>query len=94
MIGVIGREEDAMGFGLAGVDRIRTLDKDAKPEEVLEAIQSLGDVRAVVIAEHLHDKIRDHRSIRDLLMIDIPERGDPTEDRIARLTKELLGVDI
>lgn len=95
MIGVIGTEEDTVGFGLAGVGKLRTLDTTATKSDVLQAVADLKEVTAIIIAERLHDMIRGEKAVKDLLMIDIPSKdADPADDRIARLTKELLGVEL
>lgn len=89
MIGVIGNEDEVIGFGLGGLDKMTIVQEPITKEELLKAVSEL-DVEALVIPARLANIIREDTTC---FLIEIPE-GMLGTKRIAALTKQLLGVDI
>ena len=96
MIGIIGYQDEVIGFGLAGITKKIELTRASGKQEILEAIKLLAqDTEALLINESLHEKIQGHKELPNIILIDIPERTDVTNlDAVEALIKETLGISI
>lgn len=94
MIGIIGYQDDVIGFGLAGVCVLKELKKSTPAKQVLNTVHELTkNNKIILINETLMNKIRGHRSLKGVLFIEIPEDKTRTNiDEIERLTRETLGI--
>lgn len=92
MIGLIGEQEDAIGFGLAGVQHIQEVPPQASDEELLRALDNLqGNIEVLLIQHPLHQRIKEHT--KNLMVIEIPTNNDKARE-IEALSKELLGIEL
>lgn len=97
MIGIIGYQDEVIGFGLAGIAKKIELTRAAGKEEVLEAILTLAkDTEALLINESLHEKVKGSKSLPpQTILIDVPEDTKATNlDEVEALIKETLGINI
>lgn len=92
MIGLIGEQEDAIGFGLAGIQHIQEVAPQASDEELLRALKNLEeDIEVLLIQQPLHQRIKEHTN--KLMVIEIPTNDDKARE-IDALSKELLGIEL
>ena len=96
MIGLIGYQDEVIGFGLAGITSKIELTRAATKEDVLTAVHELAPAtQAILINESLHDLIKNHKETSNLILIDIPEQTATTNlDEIETLIKETLGISM
>lgn len=96
MIGIIGYQDEVIGFGLAGITRMIELTRAATPQEVLAAIRTLSeDAEAIIINESLHQQVKHHKDLPQTILIDIPEDKRSTNlEEVEALIKETLGISI
>lgn len=92
MIGIVGLEDDIIGFGLAGLNRMSIITGQETPDELSAAILSL-ETRAVIIPGKIANMVRGRKELAHIFLIDIPD-SEVGSERIAKLARELLGVDI
>ncbi len=101
---VIGQEDMALGFSLAGVDEsiIPTDDYEAKKE--IDYLLESSDVGVILISETIAENIREHlnkkRSRKESLfpvIVEIPDKEGPVEDKEDPLQSKIrraVGIDI
>lgn len=95
MIGMIGGQDDVIGFGLAGIAKLQELPDSATAEEILAAVESMREnLRALIITERLLRRVEGRPELEGLLVITVPEEKGDAEDRVAQLAKELLGITL
>ena len=96
MIGIIGYQDEIIGFGLAGITQKIELTRAATKENVKEALNTLAqETEAVFISESLHQLVRGARDLPDIILIDIPEDKNTTNlDEVEALIKETLGITL
>lgn len=93
MIGLIGYQDDAIGFGLTGIQHIREVPPEADTQAVEQALEQLrAEVDVIIIPASLHRLVQEHT--QDLMIIEIPEDNSSKQEEISALAKELLGVNI
>ena len=92
-IGIIGYEDDIIGFGLAGVKHIAEINREAKDEEITKALEHLRDVSILLVNESLHKKVKNHSLARGKFFVSIPEKivGDSNKE-IDNLVLETLRI--
>lgn len=91
MMGIIGYQDDIIGFGLAGIEKMIELKRSASQEEILQAVRDL-EVKTLIIAEEFHARVRDAAELKGVFVIEIPQDKKAREDPISALAKELLGI--
>lgn len=96
MIGLVGYQDEVIGFGLAGVAKAIELTRNATKEDVLEALSSFSkETKAVIINESLMDKIRDVYDDSIFIFIEIPETLETSSiEKLEALAKETLGISL
>ncbi len=96
MVGIVGYQDDVIGFGLTGITEMVELTKGASKEEVLDAVLSLKDkVEAIIINESLLNAIRDHKQVKEIFFVEIPEdKVTVNAEDIERLARETLGISL
>lgn len=91
MIGLIGYQEDAIGFALAGIDHVQEIPPQPSKQDIQEAYEQLKDAEIIItreeIQEHLPTEANKH------MIIHIPT-DNSKEKEIEALTKELLGITL
>jgi len=92
MIGIVGQEDDIIGFGLAGLNRMRIVSGQETPEQLAKEILALN-TKAVIMPAILAEKVRKRKELAHIFFIDIPD-GELGSEKIATLARELLGVNI
>ena len=93
MIGLIGYQDDAIGFGLTGIQHIREVTPGAQEQEVRDALSEIrADIDVLIIPASLHRLVQ--QDTEDLMIIEIPEHNSSKQEEISALAKELLGVNI
>ena len=93
MIGLIGYQEDAIGFGLAGIQHIQEVPPGADKQTTKKALQALDTaVEVLIIPPELHRHI--HEDTTDYLVIEIPQSTQSKTQEINALSKELLGIQL
>lgn len=97
---VIGDEDTVLGFRLAGIDG-RKVESPEEAEEALKEAFSLEDIGIIVITERTAQSIRaevDRYSYTTTfpLIIEIPDRHGPLEDRgsIREMIRAAVGVHL
>ena len=96
MIGIIGYQDEIIGFGLAGITQKIELTRAAQKDEIKEAIRKLASVtQAILINETLHQQVKGHKDLPNTILIDIPEDKESTNlDEVEALIKETLGITL
>lgn len=96
MIGIIGYQDDVIGFGLTGIGTMVEMKPSANRDDVLQAIEILRPhVKTIIINESLYKKIKKEPLTQDIFFIEIPEDLQHTNlDMIEKLTKETLGIAV
>lgn len=92
MIGIIGYQDDIIGFGLTGIAHLQELSPNAQATDVQAAQQHLITQGVDVLL--IPRKLRRHLQASDLMIIEIPEDNNKDIQEIEQLTKELLGVEL
>lgn len=94
MIGLIGYQDDILGFGLAGFQTMIELQKNSTKEEIKNSIQEIKQkVNVILINESLLNKVRQDKDLKNLLFIEIPENKEKTNlDQIEKLVRDTLGI--
>lgn len=92
MIGIIGYQDDVIGFGLTGITHLQELAPNASKEDVHKAQTELENQGVDVLL--IPAALREHLQETDIMIIEIPQEDDTNIQEIERLTKELLGVEL
>ncbi|MFT4250382.1 MAG: V-type ATP synthase subunit F [Candidatus Woesearchaeota archaeon] len=92
MIGIIGYQDDVIGFGLTGIEHLQEIPPNADKTIVQEAQQELErrGVQVLIIPSSLREHLQETKT----MIIEIPEKNTTTQEAINALTKELLGVQL
>ena len=97
---VIGDEDTVLGFDLVGV-RGSTVRSTGEAEEVFNSVLADPDIGIVIITERTADLIRTtvnryHFTERFPLVVEIPDREGPKEDRpgIREMVNAAIGVKL
>ncbi len=93
MIGIIGTQDESIGFGLAGVHRIEELPPNPTKEDIIQSLKRMGDVQGVIINEDNYRLIADDRLAKKYFMIIIPS-SHKEEMSIKELAKDVLGITL
>jgi vacuolar-type H+-ATPase subunit F/Vma7 len=96
MIGIIGHQDEVIGFGLAGVGKKIELLKSATKEEIKQAIRTMAEqTGAILISESIYEQVRHSKDLPQVIMITIPENQQQANmDAVEQLIKETLGINI
>ncbi|MFT4261149.1 MAG: V-type ATP synthase subunit F [Candidatus Woesearchaeota archaeon] len=94
MIGIIGYQDDTIGFGLTGISQMIELTKNSNEKEIQNAIIEMKKkVDIIIINESLLNKVRQEKEIQNTMFIEIPEDKEKTNlDEIESLIKDTLGI--
>lgn len=94
MIGIIGYQDDTIGFGLTGISQMIELTKNSNEKEIQNAILEMKKrVDIILINESLLNKVRQEKEIQNTMFIEIPEDKEKTNlDEIESLIKDTLGI--
>lgn len=92
MIGVIGNQDDIIGFGLTGIQHLIEVPPNANQQDIQQAQQQLEqeDIQVLIIPA----QYKQHLQTTELMIIEIPQENNDTAQEIEALTKELLGVQL
>lgn len=91
MIGIIGYQDDTVGFGLTGIAHLKEITQETSKEEILKAYTQLKETGVDTLI--IHPDIQEIIPEGDMMIITIPQETTDTED-IDALAKELLGVQL
>lgn len=91
MIGVIGDQDDIIGFGLTGIEHLIELPPNATKQDVQQAQAQFEKAGVSVIITP--GKYKEHLET-DIMIIEIPQQQNNTLEEIEALAKELLGVQL
>lgn len=93
MIGIIGYQDDTIGFGLTGISQMIELTKNSNEKEIQNAIIEMKKKVDIIINESLLNKVRQEKEIQNTMFIEIPEDKEKTNlDEIESLIKDTLGI--
>jgi vacuolar-type H+-ATPase subunit F/Vma7 len=93
MIGIIGYQDDVIGFGLTGIEHLKEVNPNATKQDIQHAQEQLEGqgVDVIIIPAALREHLTEHDNI---MIITIPEENNNTAEQIEALSKELLGVQL
>ncbi len=92
MIGIIGYQEDAIGFALAGIKHVQEIPPNAGEKEIQQAIKELQEHELQLLL--IPQPLSKYATNTDCMVIEIPTNTQSKEAQINQLTKELLGVEL
>ena len=93
MIGLIGRQEDAIGFALAGIKHVQEVSPQASKQEVQQALKQLENkIDVLIMPASLHRHVEEET--KNVMVIPIPEDENNKAQEIDEITKELLGIEL
>ncbi|MFT4311247.1 MAG: V-type ATP synthase subunit F [Candidatus Woesearchaeota archaeon] len=92
MIGLIGYQDDVIGFGLAGLQKVVEVNKNITRKQIIEEIKNMRKkTHVIMINETILDKVRDLDF--KTMFIEIPEDKTKTNlEQIERVMKETVGI--
>lgn len=95
MIGIIGYQDDVIGFGLTGIVNKIELTKNTTQTETKKAILQMSQkVNVIIINESLIKNLKQEKEFKKILFIEIPEDKQKTNlDEIEKLIKDTLGIN-
>lgn len=92
MMGLIGYQDDVIGFGLAGLQKVIEVNKTITRKDIINEITTLRKkVHVIIINETILDKVRDLDF--KIMFIEIPEDKTKTNmEQIEKIMKETVGI--
>lgn len=100
-IAMVGGEELALGFKLAGVHESIIAETAAEAEDKIRQLLQKDDIGIIVISSRLANGIKDRKLLNAIdtsllpIFIEVPEYGDShSPDTLRRLILRAIGIDI
>lgn len=94
-LGILGYQDDIIGFGLAGVKNIAELSSNPSDEEITKALEHLKGSTILFVNESLLKKVRSHKLAKEKFFVSIPGKTDgDANKKIDNLVLETLGITI
>lgn len=95
MIGVIGFQDEVIGFGLSGVSRLVEVERSINKIELIKILNQLHDVQTLFISEKLLELVREEKEDFNFFLIEIPENFTSIGlEKIDQLARETLGISL
>lgn len=94
-VGIIGFQDDVIGFGLAGVKQAVEVKRESNAKEIIEALELIKEVSILLVNESILEKIKHEEVLLGKFVVTIPNNETSySEKKIDNLVRETLGIII